>query len=147
MFRHLCLLAVAFLAISDAKHIKDSTPCGGTGYKKTKMVSFCVLVDTAFVARTETARNSLRHPGAFIYGVSAPLATPTLTASPPLPPLPLRAQKTQNTSPLYEHEARVFRHPAPGRRAEHALRRTGCHRPGFGQAYDRQAGGACHRIA
>jgi hypothetical protein len=60
MFRHLCLLAVAFLAVSDAKnhtakHIKDSKPCGGNGNKKTKTATFCVIVSTDFVARTETA--------------------------------------------------------------------------------------------
>ena len=58
MFRHLCLLAVAFLAVSDAKnhttkHIKDSKPCGGNGNKKAKTASFCVIVDTDYVARTE----------------------------------------------------------------------------------------------
>ena len=60
MFRHLYLLAVAFLAVSDAKnhtakHIKDSKPCGGNGNKKTKTATFCVIVNTDFVARTGTA--------------------------------------------------------------------------------------------
>jgi hypothetical protein len=54
MFRHLCLLAVAFLAVSDAKnhtakHIKDSKPCGGNGNKKTKTASFCVGALTDYI--------------------------------------------------------------------------------------------------
>ena len=53
MFRHLCFLAVAFLAVSDAtnhpKHIKDSKPCGNKGSKKTKTASFCVAELTGFI--------------------------------------------------------------------------------------------------
>ena len=50
MFRHLCLLAVAFLAVSDAtNHIKDSKPCSGNGNKKTKTASFCVTELTGFI--------------------------------------------------------------------------------------------------
>jgi hypothetical protein len=54
MFRHLCLLAVAFLAVSDARnnttrHIKDSKPCGGNGNKKTKTAVFCVNAFTGFL--------------------------------------------------------------------------------------------------
>lgn len=46
MFRHLCLLAAAFLAVSDAtknhtKSIKDTKPYGNNGYKKTKTATFC----------------------------------------------------------------------------------------------------------
>ena len=50
MFRHLCLLAVAFLAVSDATknhtatHIKDTKPCGNNGSKKTKTATFCANV-------------------------------------------------------------------------------------------------------
>jgi hypothetical protein len=49
MFRQLCLLAVAFLAVAEAKNhtaksIKDSKSCGHSN-KKSKTATFCVLVD------------------------------------------------------------------------------------------------------
>ena len=55
MFRHLCLLAVAFLAVSDATknhtttHIKDTKPSGNNGNKKTKTASFCVAAVTDYI--------------------------------------------------------------------------------------------------
>jgi hypothetical protein len=50
MFRQLCLLAVAFLAVAEAKNhtaksIKDSKSCGSSN-KKSKTATFCVLAET-----------------------------------------------------------------------------------------------------
>jgi hypothetical protein len=51
MFRQLCLLAVAFLAVAEAKHnhtaksIKDSKSCGSSN-KKSKTATFCVLAES-----------------------------------------------------------------------------------------------------
>ncbi|TFJ83495.1 hypothetical protein NSK_005209 [Nannochloropsis salina CCMP1776] len=50
MFRHLRLLVVAFLAVTDgtknhtATRIKDTKPSGNKGNKKTKTATFCVDV-------------------------------------------------------------------------------------------------------
>ena len=50
MFRQVCLLALAFLAVSEAKNhttksIKDSKSCG-SGFKKVKTTTFCTFVKT-----------------------------------------------------------------------------------------------------
>ena len=58
MFRQVCLLALAFLAISEAKNhttksIKESKSCG-SGSKKVKTTTFCTFVDTDSLVTKET---------------------------------------------------------------------------------------------
>jgi hypothetical protein len=58
MFRQVCLLALAFLAVSEAKNhttksIKESKSCG-SGYKKVKTTTFCTFVKTDSLVTKET---------------------------------------------------------------------------------------------
>ncbi len=64
MFRQLCLLAVAFLAVADAKNhtakaIKDSKPCSGNGNKKVKTATFCTNIFTDYVTRGSGAQEGI----------------------------------------------------------------------------------------
>ena len=57
MFRQLCLVAVAFLALTEAKNhtaksVKDSKPSKS---KKAKTTTFCAAVGTDFIAREAEA--------------------------------------------------------------------------------------------
>ena len=58
MFRQLCLVAVAFLALTEAKNhttksIKEAKSCKNNGSKKTKTSTFCAAVFTDAIARED----------------------------------------------------------------------------------------------
>jgi hypothetical protein len=60
MFRQLCLVAVAFLALTEAKNhttksIKEAKSCKNNGSKKTKTSTFCAAVFTDAIAREAEA--------------------------------------------------------------------------------------------